>query len=364
MKRIKQIALVLAMLLTLTACNSVNVTEVAKIGDSAMYKSEFMYYLQSGKGEASQKAQAAGQTLENDKDWKTVMIDGVTAAQYAKDRAEKSVKTMLVAEAKGREAGYVMTEADLQEVASQKEQIIQQLGGRYSYEQALSEIGIETAALDGIIGRSVYANAYLASISGEADFMNPSEEEIQKKYEDEYVFVRHILISNQTPSAAELEEAMLSEEQDAPMSTLTDPVEYDNMARKEAEEILAKLEEGADFVALMNEHSDDSRDENGALMSDGYVMTDNGQMVPEFEKAAMALSEGEYTKELVETDYGYHILMRYALPKRGEDYENGISSAKAEITSEKLEKQIDAWGEELGFIINQKYIDKLKIQAK
>lgn len=364
MKRVKQLALLLAMLLTLTACNSVNVTEVAKIGDSVMYKSEFMYYLQSGKGEATQKAQNMGLTLESDKDWKTVMIDGVTAAQYAKNMAEKSVKTMLVSEAKGKEAGYVMTEADLQEVASQKEQIIQQLGGRYSYEQTLSEIGIETEALDGIIERSVYANAYLASISGEADFMNPSEEEIQKKYEEDYVYVRHILISNQMPSDAEIEETLLTGEQELPMSDLSDPEYYDNEARTKAEEILAKLGEGADFVALMNEHSDDSRDENGALMSDGYVMTDNGQMVPEFEKAAMALSEGEYTKELVKTDYGYHILMRYALPTSGENYESGIQSATTEITSEKLESQINAWAEELGFIINQKYVDKLKIQAK
>ncbi|MFH1669206.1 MAG: peptidylprolyl isomerase [Candidatus Woesearchaeota archaeon] len=40
-----------------------------------------------------------------------------------------------------------------------------------------------------------------------------------------------------------------------------------------------------------------------------------GQMVPQFEDAAFALKEYEYTKEPVQTDFGYHVILR--LPKEG-----------------------------------------------
>ncbi len=384
MKRMKFVALAIAMLMLLSACNAVNVTEVAAIGDTMMEKPEFMYYLQSGKSAAMQEAQNQGLTIATDEDWKNVMIEDKTAAQYAKDKALESVKTIMVLEAKGKEAGYTLTDADKQEITSQKDQLIQQLGGRYGYEQNLEEMGISVEALDGIIERSVYANAYMTKYSEENKALEPTEDEIQAKYKDEYVYVRHILISNQppaeeTPENVEMpeEEGPLTEEvpvEEAPVegdvveeapaeeAPAEEPVDYDAQAKAEAEAILAELAAGGDFVALMNEHSDDGRNEDGTLSSDGYVMTDNGQMVPEFEEAAMKLEVGAYTTDLVATDYGYHIIMRYELPTEGTQYDTAISTITSEMTSDKLEDQVNTWAEELGFTVNQKYFDKLKIK--
>ncbi len=396
MKRMKLVALVAVMLMLLSACNAVNVTEVAAVGDTVMQKPEFMYYLQSGKSMAMQEAQNQGLTLATDEDWNTVMIEDKTAAQYAKDKALESVKTIMVLEAKGKEAGYELTDADREQIASQKEQLIEQLGGRYSYEQALEEMGISVEALDSIVERSVYANAYMTKYSEENKALEPTEEEIQAKYNEDYVYVRHILISNQppveeTPENVEIldEEGPLTEEvpvEEAPVEEVPveevpveespveeapaeepaeeEVVDYDAQAKAEAEAILAELAAGGDFIALMNEHSDDGRNEDGTLSSDGYVMTDNGQMVPEFEEAAMKLEIGAYTTELVATDYGYHILMRYELPTEGTQYDTAISTVTSELTSEKLENQVNAWAEEVGFILNQKYFDKLKIKME
>jgi len=371
MKRMKLLALAVVSLMLLSACNAVNVTEVATVGDAVMEKPEFMYYLQGGKSQAMQEAQNKGLTIAEDKDWNSVMLDDKTAAEYAKEKAMDSVKTIMTLEAKGKAAGYVLTDADKEQIASQKEQIIQQLGGRYGYEQALEEMGITLEALDTIVERSVYANAYMTKLSEENAFMEPTEEEIQAKYTEDYVFVRHILISNQAPENEELldEEGSLSEQpaEEAPEAEETaeaEPVDYDAQAKAEAEAILAELAAGGDFIALMNEHSDDSRDAAGKLASDGYVMTDNGQMVPEFEEAAMKLEIGAYTTELVATDYGYHILMRYELPKEGANYDSAITAVTSELTSEKLEQQVNAWAEELGLVLNQKYFNKLKIKME
>jgi len=373
MKRMRLFAMAIMMVMLLSACNAINVTEVASVGDTSMLKPEFMYYLQMGKNEAATKAQNLGQTIATDDDWNTVMIDGVSAAQYAKDSAVKSVKSIMVMEALGKEAGYALTDADIAEFNSQREQLIEGLGGRYAYEQTLAEMDIPASELDNILERSVYANAYMAKYTEGDVGLEPTEEDIQAKYNEDYVFIRHILISNQPPvedtempaeEAPLLEDDTTGEAVEAEGEVVEEPVDYDALAKAEAEDILSKLAAGGNFIALMNEYSDDGRNEDGTLSSDGYIMTDNGQMVPEFEEAAMKLEIGAYTTELVATDYGYHILMRYELPTEGTDYDSVISTIESELTADKLNAWVDARAEELGLTFNQKYIDKLKIKME
>src|SRR5690606_26426323 len=73
--------------------------------------------------------------------------------------------------------------------------------------------------------------------------------------------------------------------------------------KEEAEKIIGELNKGADFEKLAAEHTTDpsGKSSGGDL---GYFGP--GQMVPEFEKAAFALGVGEYTKEPVETQFGWH----------------------------------------------------------
>ncbi len=87
------------------------------------------------------------------------------------------------------------------------------------------------------------------------------------------------------------------------------------IARKKAlaEDIIAQLAASDDphalFDELMHEHSEDGRDADGNLAApDGYVAT-HGEMVPEFEAGALALKPGEISG-IVESSYGYHIILR------------------------------------------------------
>lgn len=75
--------------------------------------------------------------------------------------------------------------------------------------------------------------------------------------------------------------------------------------KAKAEEILQRVKNGEDFAKLADEVSEDPGTKGkGGLYKD----TPMGQMLPEFEKAALALEPGKIADTVVETKYGYHII--------------------------------------------------------
>ncbi len=72
----------------------------------------------------------------------------------------------------------------------------------------------------------------------------------------------------------------------------------------EAKEVIKQLEDGADFVELAKSKSTGpSAKEGGDL---GYFK--KGRMVPVFEEAAFALKPGEFTKEPIKSEFGWHVI--------------------------------------------------------
>ena len=130
--------------------------------------------------------------------------------------------------------------------------------------------------------------------------------------------------------------------------------------KEEAEAIIKQLNDGADFQKLANEHTTDpSGKSNGGDL--GYFGP--GQMVPEFEKAAMALEPGSYTKEPVQTQFGWHVIkVEDKRPQQPPPFDQvkdqarsavmrdkyfalvkeARADAKVEIPDEKLKKAVDA----------------------
>jgi len=75
-------------------------------------------------------------------------------------------------------------------------------------------------------------------------------------------------------------------------------------SRESAEAVIARLDQGEDFAALAKEISTGPSGPNGGEL--GYFK--RGAMVPSFELASFALAKGSYTKEPVQTQFGWHVI--------------------------------------------------------
>lgn len=73
---------------------------------------------------------------------------------------------------------------------------------------------------------------------------------------------------------------------------------------EEAKAIISQLDDGADFIELAKEKSTGPSGPNGGDL--GFFGA--GQMVPAFEAAAFELEAGTYTKEAVQTQFGFHVI--------------------------------------------------------
>lgn len=120
-----------------------------------------------------------------------------------------------------------------------------------------------------------------------------TDDEINKYYEENIygdIEAKHILISPNTKDKISDDEKKEAEEK----------------AKKEAEKIIKKLDEGEDFEKLAKKYSDDK----GTASKGGKLTVTYGAVVNEFWEGTTNLKDGEYSKEPVKSEYGYHIIYR------------------------------------------------------
>lgn len=154
---------------------------------------------------------------------------------------------------------------------------------------------------------------------------------LSKPHQEQTVTARHILFQTKDQSSGK----DLSEEEIAKKKT-------------QAEDVLKKFNEGDktedSFAALANEYNEDTgSSSNGGLYEHIYP----GQMVTEFNDWVFDANRKAGDVELVETDYGYHII--YFVAKDGKDYyDSAIRSSKA---NEDIETETKALQEGKDYVV-------------
>jgi parvulin-like peptidyl-prolyl isomerase len=125
-------------------------------------------------------------------------------------------------------------------------------------------------------------------------------------------------------------------------------MEEDRQFKKQKARLaLKKIRSGEDFIAVAKEFSEDISASTGGDLGE----IERGKMVPEFEKAAFQLKEGEVSG-LVETPYGLHIIKVDKITP-GETLP--LDNVQAQIKSRFMDKKMK--------VEYEKYLSKLKQNA-
>lgn len=146
-----------------------------------------------------------------------------------------------------------------------------------------------------------------------------SDKDIQKYYDDNIygdIEARHILISPNTDDDMSEDEKEKAEEK----------------AKKEAEDIIKKLDKGEDFAKLAKEYSDDE----GTAKDGGKLTVTYGAVVDEFWDATNKLKDGKYTKEPVKSEYGYHVIYRISQKEKPK-----LEDVKDEVIDKLVEEKMN-----------------------
>jgi parvulin-like peptidyl-prolyl isomerase len=154
----------------------------------------------------------------------------------------------------------------------------------------------------------------------------------------EQVKVAHILIGTTDPLNPQVP---LSAEQKA-------------AKKKLAEDVKAKADKGEDFAKLVNEYSDDT-----ASKSKGgeYTFPRHSRMVPEFEAAAFSLKTNQIS-DLVETQYGYHIIkLLQKIPAGHQSFAEAEPKIKEYLLEVQADKLLPAYLNRIKTEANVKILD-------
>lgn len=263
-------------------------------------------------------------------DWEMDTGSG-TVTEYLINNARDLAAFNQVIRNQCAERNITLTDEEKAELDQQLADAVETSGGQEAFELALKEVN---RTEDGL--RSMYeaSNFLYASLQNQLfpaqDAASLTAEELAQWAADNgKMQVKHILFKTVDDSGNPLSD----EEKEA--------------ARQKAEDTLAQLQASDDmenlFDQLMNELSEDGRYSDGTLGApDGYLFGE-GEMVQEFEDAAKALGEHELSG-IVETSYGYHILLR--LPVDTEMAREAWASEQEANLSTQMNDQMTTWMDE------------------
>lgn len=301
-------------------------TVVARVGEADITAAELLYWINYGVELTLSQYGSYLTELPWDSD-----VGGQTFSDQMKKSALNAAAFYALLPILAEKEGLSVSQETLDELESQHQQAVETLG---SEELAEHSFWYQMITWDLLSKLSTCGDLHLQLQNlyfGEGSEDYPTDAEVLAYAQDELGIYRakHILLSTKDLETGEdLDEAAAAEK------------------KAKAEELLAQLRASDDpvtlFDQLMNEYSEDP---GLATYPDGYT-AQTGQMVPEFEQAALALKDGEISDVVYSESTGYHIILR--LPLDPADYRN-------QLVAQLMQTKTDQWLEEYGLETTDAY---------
>ena len=231
-----------------------------------------------------------------DMDWTNTLGGSQDMDSYVKDSSMDTAVLYSIVKSKAAEYGYELSKEDQAAYDEDLAKAKEELGGDQEYEDFLLSMCITDEGMREMSSVGILYNQMKDGLFREGgEFAAAAEDLTAYAAENDLLCAKHILLMAQD------------------MTTGEALPEAEAAAKKaQAEDILAQLQAIQDpaeletkFDELMNEYSEDT---GLSAYPNGYVFT-AGEMVPEFEEATRALEFGAVSG-IVESSYGYHIIMR------------------------------------------------------
>lgn len=343
-KRLLALLMALAMCLSLAACQTVDeeptdsvdpeVSDSAEPSESAEIEvdlTQTMYGFASGMDDSATAVTVNGVAIPNELFFYwlsydcyymyyyysqyglTVDFNEETTYDYLINDVQTAVTYYACMRQLCEENGITVTDEQLAEYTSQVETLVNETyGGDLAL--MLQSYGLSEESFE-----YINTNGYLFTNLADQLVGEPSDADLEQYVEDNGIFsVKHILLMTATEDVTD-EEGNVTQTAD----------EYNAAQKALAEDLLARLQapDAPDtlFNELMNTYSEDS---GLASNPDGYTFTASDSLVGGFREATLELEPGEMSG-IVETDYGYHILLR--LPVDASAYHDDWISTEADL---------------------------------
>lgn len=271
-------------------------------------------------------------------DWSAVYQDEITYKDFVLDKAVNMALQNAAVEHGAQQLKVKLTDKNKADVQAYWDKQVSSAGSEEAFLSTLKSSYLTKDLFIHFLNLSYLYNDCITLMFGDKGSKLSDKDVADKTAEDGYMMVKHILmLTIKTDEAG----------QDVPMADNEKAAVYNKM-----QDIVAKLKayKGKDFDAyfdqLMKEYSQDTGVQQ---FPDGYLFQ-NGDMYSEFYDAAVALDIGKFSKDIVETQAGYHILYRIPInydvtPISIYNNNNYVKPSLREMTASKMFESIvyDEW---------------------